>query len=94
MRARLFLGNKHVAPTGVRHVQHLGESEYSASASTTSDLSISKTVTEGNFITVALNFFILAFVIFMMVKQVNRMKREVPAPGGARGGGPRGVSAR
>ena len=33
----------------------------------------------GNFITVALNFVILAIVIFMMVKQVNRMKREVPA---------------
>ena len=33
----------------------------------------------GNFITVALNFVILAIVIFMMVKQVNRMKREAPA---------------
>ncbi len=32
----------------------------------------------GNFITVAINFVILAFVIFMMVKQVNRMKREAP----------------
>jgi large conductance mechanosensitive channel len=35
----------------------------------------------GNFITIALNFIILAFVIFMMVKQVNRMRRaEPPAP--------------
>ncbi len=33
----------------------------------------------GSFITVALNFLILAFVIFLMVKQMNRMKREVPA---------------
>jgi large conductance mechanosensitive channel len=33
----------------------------------------------GNFITVAINFIILAFVIFMMVKQVNRLKREAPA---------------
>jgi large conductance mechanosensitive channel len=33
----------------------------------------------GNFITVALNFIILAFVIFLMVKQINRMKREEPA---------------
>ncbi|MCA0175173.1 MAG: large conductance mechanosensitive channel protein MscL [Proteobacteria bacterium] len=33
----------------------------------------------GNFITVALNFIILAFVIFMMVKQINRLKREEPA---------------
>ena len=35
----------------------------------------------GNFITVAINFAILALVIFIMVKQVNRMKRESsPAP--------------
>lgn len=33
----------------------------------------------GSFITVAVNFLILAFVIFMMVKQVNRLKREAPA---------------
>lgn len=34
----------------------------------------------GNFITVAVNFLILAFIIFMMVKQINRLKREAPAP--------------
>jgi large conductance mechanosensitive channel len=35
----------------------------------------------GNFITIVLNFAILAFIIFMMVKQVNRMKAaEPPAP--------------
>jgi large conductance mechanosensitive channel len=34
----------------------------------------------GNFITVALNFVILAFIIFVMVKQVNRMKKQAPAP--------------
>lgn len=33
----------------------------------------------GNFITVAVNFMILAFIIFIMVKQVNRMKRAEPA---------------
>ena len=33
----------------------------------------------GNFITVAVNFAILAFVIFLMIKQVNRMKKEAPA---------------
>ena len=33
----------------------------------------------GSFITVAVNFFILAFIIFMMVKQINRLKREAPA---------------
>ena len=32
----------------------------------------------GSFITVAINFLILAFVIFLMVKQVNRLKREPP----------------
>ncbi|WP_157268347.1 large conductance mechanosensitive channel protein MscL [Azohydromonas aeria] len=34
----------------------------------------------GSFITVALNFLILAFVIFLMVKQINRLRREEPAP--------------
>ena len=34
----------------------------------------------GNFITVALNFVILAFIIFLMVKQMNRLKREDPSP--------------
>ena len=34
----------------------------------------------GNFITVAVNFIILAFIIFMMVKQVNRMKASAPPP--------------
>jgi large conductance mechanosensitive channel len=33
----------------------------------------------GNFITVALNFMILAFIIFMMVKQINRLKQDAPA---------------
>lgn len=32
----------------------------------------------GNFITVAVNFFILAFIIFLMIKQINRLKRETP----------------
>ena len=34
----------------------------------------------GNFITVAINFVILAFIIFMMVKQINRLKNEAPPP--------------
>lgn len=33
----------------------------------------------GSFITVALNFIILAFIIFVMVKQINRLKRAEPA---------------
>ena len=33
----------------------------------------------GNFITVAVNFIILAFIIFIMIKQINRLKREAPA---------------
>ena len=32
----------------------------------------------GNFITVAINFLILAFIIFLMVKQINRLKRQTP----------------
>jgi large conductance mechanosensitive channel len=32
----------------------------------------------GNFITILLNFVILAFIIFIMVKQINRLKREAP----------------
>jgi large conductance mechanosensitive channel len=33
----------------------------------------------GNFINIVLNFIILAFVIFIMVKQINRLRRETPA---------------
>ncbi len=33
----------------------------------------------GNFITVAINFIILAFIIFLMIKQINRLKKA-PAP--------------
>jgi len=34
----------------------------------------------GHFITVAVNFVILAFVIFLMVKQINRLRRSEPPP--------------
>ena len=34
----------------------------------------------GNFLTVAINFIILALVIFMMIRQINKMKRAEPAP--------------
>ena len=34
----------------------------------------------GNFVTVALNFVILAFIIFVMIKQINRLKRQEAAP--------------
>ena len=33
----------------------------------------------GSFVTVAVNFTILAFIIFLMVKQINRLKKETPA---------------
>jgi large conductance mechanosensitive channel len=33
----------------------------------------------GSFITVAVNFAILAFIIFMMIKQINRLKKNEPA---------------
>ena len=32
----------------------------------------------GNFVTVSINFAILALIIFLMVKQINRLKREAP----------------
>lgn len=34
----------------------------------------------GNFITVAINFIILAFIIFMMVRQINRIRNQAPPP--------------
>ena len=34
----------------------------------------------GNFITVAINFLLLAFAIFLMVKAINRLRRETPPP--------------
>lgn len=34
----------------------------------------------GSFITILVNFVILAFIIFVMVKQVNRLRKEEPAP--------------
>jgi len=35
----------------------------------------------GNFLTIVLNFIILAFIIFVMIKQINRLKRaEAPPP--------------
>ena len=32
----------------------------------------------GSFLTVLMNFLLLAFIIFMMVKQMNRLKKEAP----------------
>jgi large conductance mechanosensitive channel len=34
----------------------------------------------GNFITISINFLILALIIFVMVKQMNRLKAEAPPP--------------
>jgi large conductance mechanosensitive channel len=34
----------------------------------------------GNFLTVTVNFLILAFIIFMMVRQINRLRRATPPP--------------
>lgn len=34
----------------------------------------------GNFITIVLNFAILAFIIFLMVKQMNKLKNAAPPP--------------
>ncbi len=32
----------------------------------------------GSFLTVLLNFIILAFIVFLLVRQINRLKREAP----------------
>jgi len=34
----------------------------------------------GNFLTVLLNFIILAFIIFQMIRLMNRLRRDEPAP--------------
>jgi large conductance mechanosensitive channel len=34
----------------------------------------------GSFVTVAVNFLILAFIIFVMVRQINRMRRGMESP--------------
>lgn len=34
----------------------------------------------GNFLTVLINFVILAFIIFIMVRQINRLKKNAPPP--------------
>jgi large conductance mechanosensitive channel len=34
----------------------------------------------GNFLTVLVNFILVAFVIFMMVKFINKLKRQTPPP--------------
>jgi large conductance mechanosensitive channel len=34
----------------------------------------------GNFVTILVNFIILAFIVFMMVKQINRLKKDEPPP--------------
>jgi large conductance mechanosensitive channel len=33
----------------------------------------------GNFLTILVNFIILAFIIFLMIKQINKLKRNTPA---------------
>ena len=38
------------------------------------------TINYGVFINAVINFLIVAFVLFMVVKAMNRMKREAPAP--------------
>lgn len=32
----------------------------------------------GNFVTILINFIILAFIVFLLVKQLNRLKKEAP----------------
>jgi large conductance mechanosensitive channel len=37
----------------------------------------------GNFINIVFNFVILAFVVFLMVRQINRLRRDTPAAAAA-----------
>src|SRR4030066_485411 len=37
----------------------------------------------GSFLTILLNFIILAFIVFVIVRQLNRLKRPTPPPGPA-----------
>jgi large conductance mechanosensitive channel len=34
----------------------------------------------GNFLTVTINFLILAFIILLMIKEINQLKRANPSP--------------
>jgi large conductance mechanosensitive channel len=57
--------------------------DFKGSAASFADLSKAgvNVLAYGNFITILVNFIILAFVIFMLVKQMNKMKKaEPPAP--------------
>ena len=55
-------------------------SQYARTAATLADAKKAGAVfAYGSFITVSVNFIILAFIIFMMVKQINRLKKEAPA---------------
>jgi large conductance mechanosensitive channel len=57
--------------------------DFKGSATSFADLSKAgvNVLSYGNFITILVNFLILAFVIFMLVKQMNKMKKaEPPAP--------------
>ncbi len=34
----------------------------------------------GNFVSIAVNFVLLAFIVFLMIKQINRLRRDTPPP--------------
>lgn len=61
----LVLSNPHNAP-----LQSLADAKKAGAA----------VIAYGDFFNVILNFLIIAFVIFLMVKQINRLKREPAAP--------------
>lgn len=52
----------------------LGGTDFTTLAITAGDASI----TYGNFIQAIINFLIIAFVIFLIVRQANKMKKEAP----------------
>jgi large conductance mechanosensitive channel len=61
--------NKFVALNGV-HYDTLAQAKAAAAP----------TINYGNFVNTIVQFLIVAFVVFMMVRQINRMKTPAPAP--------------
>ena len=63
-------------------VGHLGRTPLAALSVSGSIMSftawLGAVLAYGSFVTVAINFIILAFIIFLMIKQMNRLKREAP----------------
>ena len=62
-------GNKFVALNGV-HYETLAQAKAAAAP----------TINYGNFVNTVVQFLVVAFVVFIMVRQINRLKTPQPAP--------------